>query len=164
MDQQTSNQLVAEKIGQILQQKRVELGLSPVDCAGLIYVEPRIYTAFETGAEYPSLPEFEALGYYLDFLPEELHRSGILAVQSGEDPDRGCFAGPVQSEETENRSFADSEGESVQRPVSAVVGLLKVFNFEYVHGAVHNAVLSCSILKAVFGRERVYQYHPVAMP
>jgi transcriptional regulator with XRE-family HTH domain len=72
MDQQTSNHLVADKIGLVLQHKRIELGLSPEECAGLINVEPGIYSAYEAGEQYPSMPEIEALSYYFDFLPEEL--------------------------------------------------------------------------------------------
>jgi transcriptional regulator with XRE-family HTH domain len=60
----------AMRISKSIQLKRQELGLNQEECAEFIGVEPHLYSEYELGLSFPTLPDVEALGYYFDTLPE----------------------------------------------------------------------------------------------
>lgn len=57
-------------LGKMLSEKRMETGLSVEECARFINREASEYENFESGSDYPSLIELEALAYLFNVLPE----------------------------------------------------------------------------------------------
>jgi transcriptional regulator with XRE-family HTH domain len=59
-----------KKLGVLIRNARRELGKSPEECAQAIKASPDDFEGYEMGEKAPSLPEIEALAYYLN-LPLE---------------------------------------------------------------------------------------------
>lgn len=59
-----------KKLGVLIRNARRELGKSPEECAQAIKASPDGFEEYEMGEKAPSLPEIEALAYYLN-LPLE---------------------------------------------------------------------------------------------
>ena len=62
----SSFQIRAKKLGVLIQNARVEIGKSADDCANAIGVSTAEYQTYEQGKKMISLPELEALAYYID--------------------------------------------------------------------------------------------------
>jgi len=63
-------QIQAKKLGVLIKDARLASEKSAEDCAKAMGVTQPEYEAFEQGEKAPSLPELEALGFFLD-LPVE---------------------------------------------------------------------------------------------
>lgn len=61
----------AEKLGTLIREARIASEKEAADCARAMGVSPETLEAYEAGSQSPSLPELEALAYYLD-TPVEL--------------------------------------------------------------------------------------------
>lgn len=59
-------QIRTKKLGVLIQDARLSANKSVEDCAKAIGVSPEIFHIYETGQKAPSLPEVEALAYFLD--------------------------------------------------------------------------------------------------
>ena len=69
------------KLGVLLQDARLSTRRSIEDCAAAIGVSPEIFQSFELGEAAPSLPQLEALAFYLD-LPIEHFRGNEALSES----------------------------------------------------------------------------------
>jgi len=67
MDMQAQITLRAKKLGILIRDARLVSRRSVRDCATAINVTTGIFKAYEEGRKAPSLPELEALAYYLEF-------------------------------------------------------------------------------------------------
>lgn len=59
-------QIQAKKLGVLLKDARLASDKSTADCAKAMGITPQQYEAYENGEKAPSLPEIEALGFYLN--------------------------------------------------------------------------------------------------
>ena len=66
MDNSSEFQTQTIKLGALMKDARIFSDKSTEDCARAMGTNPQEYKAFEQGERAPSLPELEALGYYLD--------------------------------------------------------------------------------------------------
>ena len=84
----TSLETRAQKLGELIQEALSATGKETAGCAQAIGVSTEIFEAYENGEQSPSLPELEALSFYLD-IPVEYFwgRSSIKKIQ----PDRSIL-------------------------------------------------------------------------
>jgi transcriptional regulator with XRE-family HTH domain len=81
--------LRAKKIGVLIKDARLSAGKSMKDCANVIGVSSSRISAFERGDKTPSLPELEALAYYLE-MPLENFWSSDMQLRSKFEEDRSA--------------------------------------------------------------------------
>jgi transcriptional regulator with XRE-family HTH domain len=74
-----ANKIRAKKLGVLLRDARQVIGKDLQDCAEAIGVQPQAYQAYEMGDMSPSLPELEALAYYLDIPLEHFWGQSLLS-------------------------------------------------------------------------------------
>lgn len=73
----------AKKLGVLIMNARQVSGKSREECAAAIGVTPEVFTAYEMADQSPSLPELEALAYYLKLPLEHFWgRETILSRQN----------------------------------------------------------------------------------
>ena len=66
MDTKTQITIRTKKLGVLIRDARLSARRSVQDCAEAIGVRTGIFRSYEEGVRSPSLPELEALVYYLD--------------------------------------------------------------------------------------------------
>ncbi len=66
MDYQLAISILSKKMGVLLKAARTHRGESKKTCAEIIGVSSRMITKYESGEKSPSLPELEALAFFLD--------------------------------------------------------------------------------------------------
>lgn len=74
-----------QALGKMLKEARSAAGRSIKECAEMISIAPEVFQEYEAGSQAPSLPELEALAYFLD-VPldhfwERKSASGSIAKQ-----------------------------------------------------------------------------------
>ena len=83
----------AEKLGALIREARTASEKEAADCAQAMGVSPETFEAYEAGSQSPSLPELEALAYYLDvpvelfwgrdsFSPQNREKSAIAQLEN----------------------------------------------------------------------------------
>ncbi len=83
MDIQTQINLRTKKLAVLLRDARLAARRSAKECAEAIGVTPATYRAYENGRKAPSLPELEALTYYLQLPLDHFWSSEAIS----DDPD-----------------------------------------------------------------------------
>ena len=66
MENSSTFQTQAKNLGTIIRNSRINSNKSLESCAKAMGIDPQEYEAYEQGEQAPSLPEIEALGYYLE--------------------------------------------------------------------------------------------------
>lgn len=66
-------------LGVLIQDARLASGKSQEECAQAIGVTVATFDLYECGEQAPSLPELEALAYYLQILPEHFWQRSMLS-------------------------------------------------------------------------------------
>ena len=66
MDNSSVFQIQAKKLGVLMKDARLASDKSAEDCAKAMGILPSEYENYEQGDNAPSLPELEALGFFLD--------------------------------------------------------------------------------------------------
>jgi transcriptional regulator with XRE-family HTH domain len=64
--QPNASKIRAKKLGILIYDARLAARRSPEECASAMGVDQDVYSNYESGVESPSLPELEALAYFLD--------------------------------------------------------------------------------------------------
>ena len=83
----------AEKLGTLIREARAASEREAADCASAMGVNAETFEAYEAGNQSPSLPELEALAYYLDlpvelfwgrdtFLPQKSDKSSLAQLEN----------------------------------------------------------------------------------
>jgi len=80
----SSFQIRAKKLGVLIQDARVEIGKSADDCANAIGMSTTEYQAYEQGTKMISLPELEALAYYLDIPVDHFLGQEVISFEEKE--------------------------------------------------------------------------------
>jgi transcriptional regulator with XRE-family HTH domain len=75
------NRIRAKKLGVLVRSARISSGKSREECSQALGVDSETFSAYELGEKSPSLPEIEALAYYLD-LPVDYFWSEDVAPEA----------------------------------------------------------------------------------
>jgi transcriptional regulator with XRE-family HTH domain len=71
-----------KKLGLLIRDARMAKGISPAECARALDITDVEFQSYEYGENAPSLPELEALAYWLDVPLEQFWANQVLSVQS----------------------------------------------------------------------------------
>lgn len=86
MDTKTQITIRTKKLGVLIRDARLTARRSVQECAEAIGVRTGIFRAFEDGSRAPTLPELEALVYYLDLPLEHFWSREIKSVDAAPNP------------------------------------------------------------------------------
>ncbi|HEX2996196.1 MAG TPA: helix-turn-helix transcriptional regulator, partial [Anaerolineales bacterium] len=79
-------QIRNRKLGVLIYDARIARRRNIEECATVMGISPDVYETYENGAQSPSLPELEALAFYLDIPLEHFWGKSILDYNAANGP------------------------------------------------------------------------------